>query len=347
MMLLMNMLTQTWPKITVVLPIRNEARFIARTIQYLQDQDYPRDKLEILAVVGDSDDDTAEIVRHIAARDERVKYLHNPKNWSSAARNIGARAATGEIIIYVDGHTYIDHNQLLKNTARLMSEKEVAVLSRPQFLETPDNTPFQRAVALARRSKLGHGLDSTIYSDQDDYVNPASAGATYKCEVFDKVGYFDESFDASEDYEFNYRLAQAGYRAFTSPKLAVCYYPRESLGALFRQMARYGAGRMRLARKHPATLGIGTLIPPLFTAGLVALPLLAFVFPTFWKLFALAYGLYVVAVVLSSFAIALRTSMLNLFILPPIYFFIHTGLGYGFLREWAVGSKRKDKEQPT
>jgi len=335
---------QTWPRITVVLPIRNEAKFIARTIQYLQDQDYPRDKLEILAVVGDSRDNTAEIVQQIAAQDERVKYLHNPKLWSSSARNIGARAATGEIVTYVDGHTHIDNNQLLKNTAHLMAEREVAVLSRPQFLETPDNTAFQRAVALARRSKLGHGLDSTIYSDADEYVNPASAGATYKREVFDKVGYFDEQFDASEDYEFNYRVAQAGYRAFTSLKLAVYYYPRKSLGALFSQMARYGTGRMRLARKHPATLGVGTLIPPVFTLGLLVLPLLAVVFPLIGKLFALVYGLYVVAVLLSSFAVALHTSMADLLILPPIYFVVHTGLGYGFLRELVLGQKRIEPE---
>jgi succinoglycan biosynthesis protein ExoA len=335
---------QVWPKITVVLPIRNEAKFIARTIQYLQEQDYPRDKLEILAVVGDSHDNTAEIVRQIAARDSRVKYLHNPKLWSSSARNIGAKAATGEIITYVDGHTYIDNSQLLKNTARLMAEKDVAVLSRPQFLETPDNTTFQQAVALARRSKLGHGLDSTIYSGADEYVNPASAGATYKREVFDKVGYFDEQFDASEDYEFNYRVAQAGYRAFTSLKLAVYYYPRNSLGALFRQMARYGAGRMRLARKHPDTLGIGTLIPPVFTLGLMVLPLLAIVFSFVWKVFALLYGLYVVAVLLSSFAVALHTSMADLLIFPPIYFVVHTGLGYGFLRESVLGSKRIEPE---
>ena len=347
MILGMDTSDQPWPKISVVLPIRNEGQYIARTIKYLQDQDYPRDRLEILAVVGDSRDNTAEIVRQIAAQDERVKYLHNPKSWSSAARNIGAKAATGEIITYVDGHTFIDNNQLLKNTARLMREEEVAVLSRPQFLETPDNTSFQRAVALARRSKLGHGLDSTIYSDADEYVNPASAGATYKREVFDKVGYFDEQFDASEDYEFNYRVAQAGYRAFTSLKLAVYYYPRSSLRALFRQMARYGTGRMRLARKHSETLGIGTLIPPLFTAALVVLPLLGLVYPLFWKVFALVYGMYVLAVLLSSFAIALHTSMSDLLVLPLIYFVIHTGLGYGFLREWFTGSLRGFKEKTT
>ncbi len=337
---------ETWPRISVVLPIRNEAKFIARTIKYLQEQDYPRDKLEILVAVGDSNDDTADIVRRIAAEDARVKYLHNLKQWSSSARNLGAKAATGEIVTYVDGHTYIDNDQLLKNTARLMTENDVQVLSRPQFLETPDNSRFQQAVALVRKSTLGHGLDSTIYTEQDMYVNPASAGASYQREVFTRVGYFDEEFDASEDYEFNYRVALAGYRAFTSLKLAVYYYPRQSLGGLFKQMARYGTGRMRLARKHPDTLGVGTMIPPLFALGLVALPLLSLLTSAFWVLFLILYGLYLAAVIGSSAGIALRHGASYLLLAPPIYVAVHLGLGYGFLRELLIGRYRsKEKAQ--
>jgi cellulose synthase/poly-beta-1,6-N-acetylglucosamine synthase-like glycosyltransferase len=335
---------EPWPKISVVLPIRNEADFIAQTIKYLQNQDYPHDKLEILVVVGDSRDKTVEIVQWIASQDDRVKYLPNPKLLSSAARNIGAKAATGEIITYVDGHTYIDNDQLLKSTARLMAEKDVAVLSRPQFLETPENTTFQKAISLARMSRLGHGLDSTIYSNREMYVNPASAGASYKREVFDKVGYFDERFDAAEDYEFNHRVAEAGYRAFTSPKLTVYYYPRQSLGALFKQMGRYGTGRMRLARKHLKTVGIGTLLPPLFTLGLSILPLIWMFSHWGGMLWSLCYGLYALLVIISSAAIAVQNGMVYLFLAPPIYLFIHLGLGYGFLKELIRGPTLKQSE---
>ncbi|MBD3402618.1 glycosyltransferase [candidate division GN15 bacterium] len=147
------------PMISVVIPIRNEERFIAQTIAYVQAQDYPRERMEILVVDGESDDRTVEIVSEIAANDDRVKLLRNPRRLSSAARNVGALAAKGEIITFIDGHTYIDNTQLLQNTARLMTEKNVEALSRPQFLETPENTEFQRAVALARRSAIGHVLD--------------------------------------------------------------------------------------------------------------------------------------------------------------------------------------------
>jgi len=324
---------ETLPKITVVIPIRNEAGFITQTIRYLQEQDYPPDRMEIIVVDGYSTDGSSEMVQKIAAADPRVQWHGNRVQRSSAGRNTGAKVGTGDIITYVDGHTYIDNNQLLRNIARLLEEKDVSVLSRPQFLETPDNTPFQKAVALARRSPIGHGLDSTIYTDEEKYVNPASSGATYKREVFEKVGYFDERYDASEDYEFNYRVAKAGYRAFTSLKLAVYYYPRKTLGALFRQMSRYGTGRFRLFRKHPETLGAGTLAPVAFILGLVVLPLLSLWSDWFGWAFVGLYGLYLLAILLSSLVIAARHGLVYLFLCPPIFLFIHLGLGYGFIAE--------------
>ena len=126
--------------------------------------------------------------------------------------------------------------------------RDFEALSRPQFLDTPENTFFQRAVSLARKSAVGHGLDSTIYTDKDMYVDPSSSGASYKKSVFDEVGYFDERFDACEDVEFNYRVHKSGRRSFTSLALAVYYYPRTGIRSLFKQMKRYGVGRMRLAR---------------------------------------------------------------------------------------------------
>jgi len=69
-------------------------------------------------------------------------------------------------------------------------------------------------------------MASTIYSIQEAYVDPSSSGASYRRELFSQVGNYDVRFGACEDVELNFRLVQAGYRSFTSPKLAVYYYPR-------------------------------------------------------------------------------------------------------------------------
>ncbi|PKK84289.1 MAG: glycosyltransferase family 2 protein [candidate division Zixibacteria bacterium HGW-Zixibacteria-1] len=332
---------EVWPKISVVIPVLNEEKCIAATIGYLLRQDYPRDKMEILVANGSSTDKTAEIVSSIAAEDSRVRLLDNPGNFSSSGRNIGIEYASGEIITFVDGHTYIADDQLIKNTALLMNEKGVSVLSRPQFLDTPDNDSFQQAVSLARKSIIGHGLDSTIYITEDKYVDPSSSGASYRKEVFDKIGRYDERMDAAEDVELNFRAARGGYKSFTSMKLAVFYYPRDSVRGLFRQMRRYGTGRFRLARKHPGSLSIGTLVPVFITFGIPLLGILSLFFEALRLPFYLTAGLYIFAVLLWSLIISVKNGIRHLSVLPVIYLTIYGGLGYGFVREMVFRLFRK------
>ena len=322
-----------WPIISVVIPIRNEEKFIAQTLDYIRKQDYPADKLEILVVDGRSTDRTRDIVQQIANQDSRVRLLDNPKQLSSSARNVGAKQSRGEIVTYIDGHIYIDNDQLLKNTAILMAEKEVSTLSRPQFLDTPHNTFFQKAVSLARKSPFGHGLDSTIYSKAEQFVDPTSSGASYKREVFDKAGYFDEDFDAAEDVEFNYRVGRAGFQSFTSPKLGVYYYPRNDLKSLFKQMARYGTGRFRFMKKHREAIASGALIPPLFFVGLALLIVLTLVTRFFAPLLEFSLGLYILGCLISSAVIAMNHGVPYLFVLPQIYLAVHGGLAWGFVTE--------------
>jgi len=322
-----------FPTLTVILPIRNEERFIANTIRYIEQQEYPFDKLEILVVDGQSEDRTAAIVSEIARSDRRIQLIDNPGRSSSTARALGVKHAGGDIITFVDGHTYIDNDQLLKNTAILMREKQVSVLSRPQFLDTPDNDLFQRAVSLARKNPLGHGLDSTIYFMQEAYVDPSSSGASYRRELFSQVGNYDVRFGACEDVELNYRLAQAGYRSFTSPKLAVYYHPRDSFRKLFQQLCRYGIGRFRLARKHPSSLSLGTLIPALFIAVLLILIVSSLSSTAALELLGWLTGLYVGVTILFSIGIAVRHEGKMFPLLPPIFWTIHVALGWGFLSE--------------
>ncbi len=328
-----NQVEYKWPPISVIIPVRNEEKFIGQTLQYLIQQDYPREKVEIIVVDGRSDDSTRRVVEVIATRDARVILLGNPKRISSAARNIGIKAARGDIITFIDGHVYIDSDQLLMNTAILMNERKVSVLSRPQFLDTPDNGFFQKAVALARKSAFGHGLDSTIYLEEEKMVDPTSSGASYKREVFEKAGYFDESFDAAEDVEFNYRVSQAGFESFSSPKLAVYYYPRNNLRSLFRQMTRYGIGRFRFLRKHGQGISSGALILALFYLGLILLVLLSILFDRLLPVAGIFLALYIAANLISSLIAALKRGMRYLLVLPVIYLTIHFGLAWGFINE--------------
>jgi succinoglycan biosynthesis protein ExoA len=197
-----------------------------------------------------------------------------------------------------------------------------------------DATTVQKAIAAARSSRLGHHPDSHIYSSAEGFVRPQSVAVAYRRTVFGVVGMFDESFDACEDVEFNHRLDKAGFRCFFTPKVGVRYFPRNSLRGLFRQMIRYGRGRVRLLRKHPDTFTFTGFVPALFLLGLLFGPLLA----VLGKWLAISYlaglAIYATAVIFVSSVIALRHRSLRLLPwLPLVFGTIHCGAGAGILLE--------------
>jgi GT2 family glycosyltransferase len=238
--------------------------------------------------------------------------------------------------VVIDGHCWIPTNQLFKNIVDCFEKSGADCLARPQLLDAPDISNFQKAVALARASRIGHGGDSLIYSDYEGYVSPVSHGAIYKREVFEKICYVDESFDACEDVEFNYRVEKAGLKTYMSPKLTVKYYPRESLWGLLKQMARYGRGRFQLLKKHPKSFSFSLLVPIAFVLGMLILPMLGVVNKFFLVVFISLYCTYILILLTASFLISFKNGLKYFYYLLSIFFVIHFGLGIGFLSNISI-----------
>jgi succinoglycan biosynthesis protein ExoA len=334
------------PFITVVMPVRNEARFIRATLLQLIGQRYPADRFEIIVVDGMSDDGTQGIVQELGGRNPQLRLLENPARLSSAGRNLGFRNGRGDYFLVVDGHCFIPTDRLLQNVADCFATSAADCLGRPQPMDPPGLTPFQQSVALARGSRLGHGGDSLIYGEFEGVASPVSNGAAYRRRVFERAGYVDEGFDAAEDVEFNYRVEQAGLTCYTSPRLTVRYYPRESLGGLFRQMSRYGKGRRKFTRKHPEALTLNQLVPAAFVAGLgcllVSLAAVPFAGPWLPLLVALPYLLYLALVAGETLRIVFNNGLRHIVRVPLILFVTHFALGYGFVKETIRALCRSD-----
>lgn len=337
-----------FPFITVIVPVRNEVRFIATTVEQLVAQDYPFDHYEILVVDGRSDDATRAIAESLSAIHPQVRVLDNPGRLSSAARNVGVRQARGELIVVVDGHCELDGRDHLRSVAGAFRRSGADCLGRPQPMDVTGASSVQRAIAAARSSRLGHHPDSFIYANEERFVPAKSVAVAYRREVFDRVGGFDERFDACEDVELNHRIDRAGLRCFFTPAVKVRYFPRSSLRGLFRQMARYGRGRVRLLRKHPETFSPGGFIPAVWLVGLVAGPLLAMAWPPLWWIYAGVVALYLAALLTTSAAIAVMRRELRLLPwLPPVFVTVHAGAGWGVLDELLFGRRPNPGDGPT
>lgn len=328
------------PFISVIVPVRNEARFIRRTLGQLLEQDYDPRRYEILVADGCSEDETPSLVRELMADHENLRLIDNPARWSSAGRNRAVRAARGDVVVLVDGHCELGSRHYLREVADAFLRSGADCLGRPQPLDVPGATTLQRAIAAARSSWLGHNPASYIYSSVERLVPAESVAVAYRRDVFNAVGLFDESFDACEDVEFNYRLDRAGYRCFFTPRVGVRYHPRGDLRGLFSQLVRYGRGRMRLLRKHPETFSVSCLLPAVLLVGVAVGVALAPLSPWLAVPYAAALGVYLATVLLVSLFLSARARDVSLLPwLPFAFVAIHAGAGTGLLLE-ATGVRR-------
>src|SRR5215216_4132157 len=97
------------PRVTVIMPVRNEAGYIAASLGDVLDQDYPSDRIEVLVGDGESDDDTVAIIERTAAAHPGcdVRVLRNECRIPPAALNQALADASGDLIIRIDGHCRI------------------------------------------------------------------------------------------------------------------------------------------------------------------------------------------------------------------------------------------------
>jgi succinoglycan biosynthesis protein ExoA len=329
------------PFISVIVPVRNEEAFIGDTLEQLLNQHYDPERFEVLVADGGSTDDTRAVVAAMQREYPNLRLLANPGRWSSAGRNVAIGAARGDIVLLIDGHCEVDNPRYLADLADAFERSGADCVGRPQPLDVRGATRLQRAVALARSSRLGHHPASHIWSDREGFVPPQSVAVAYRRSVFERIGLFDESFDACEDVELNHRVAGAGMRCFFTPRVRVRYHPRQSLAGLFRQMVRYGRGRMRLLRKHPDSFSLPGFVPAAFLAGVVFGPLLALWSAWLGLLYAGLLGAYALAVLACSVVLAVRARELALLpLLPPVFLAVHLGAGAGLWWEALTGSAR-------
>jgi succinoglycan biosynthesis protein ExoA len=323
-------------RISVIMPVRNEARFIEQTLTQLVLQHYDPDRFEILVVDGQSTDGTPDLVQALAERHPNIRLFTNPRQWGSAARNIALRHACGDVVVIVDGHCEVNDPEYLQKLADAFERSGADCIGRPQPLDIAGASTLQRAIAAARASRLGHHPASFVYSSAETFVPAKSVAIAYRRAVFAKIGYFDETFDACEDVELNHRIDQAGLRCLFAPDVAVRYAPRATLGGLFRQLVRYGRGRVRLARKHPETISLGILPPPLLVAGLMAGLPLSFAAVWLAVIYVATVTLYAAVVLATSASLAWSLRHFRLvWCLPAVFLTLHVASGMGMLLELA------------
>ena len=336
----MTQITHNLPLVSVIMPIRNEAGFIERSLGAVLAQDYPPDRLEVLVVDGMSDDTTREIVQRTISQGKRladdnpisnsqrratVSLLDNPSRIVPPAFNIGLRHAQGQIIVRVDGHCEVSPDYV-RRCVQLLQETGADNVGGLQ--RAVGEGWIGQAIALATSSPFGVGNARFHYAKEPGWVDTVYLGA-YRREVFERIGGFDEEMVRNQDGEFNFRLIQAGGKIWLDPSIRSIYYGRASLRGLRRQYFQYGFYRMRTIQKRGAVPAWRQLVPAVFVFVLLGSLLLALL--TGQPLWMLSVaGPYAVANGLASLWTARRDWQV-LPLSPLIFLTLHLAYGAGFI----------------
>jgi succinoglycan biosynthesis protein ExoA len=317
------------PFVSVVMPVRNEADFIERSLHAVFVQTYPHELMEIIVADGQSTDKTRLIIGELSkTTDICVKVVENPQLIAPTGLNVAIIKSKGEIIVRVDGHCEIAPDYI-ENCVFHLQKNEAEAVGGP--IETIGETLTAKAIAVAMSSNFGVGGSAfRCVDDREMYVDTV-AFPGYKREIFDKIGMFNEELVRNQDDEFSYRLRKLGGKILLAPDVRVRYYSRSSLKSLWRQYFQYGYWKVRVLQLHPKQMSLRQFVPFAFVAGIIFLTFLS-LFSQFgrWTLIAFI-SLYLLANLAATVKSAARVSLPALPIVSLSFAILHFSYGFGFL----------------
>lgn len=315
------------PRVSIVMPICNEAAHLERALDAIAAQTYPADRIEILVVDGGSTDGTTDLVRRRMSADARIRLLGGVNVNTPLAMQLGIKAAAGEIIAKIDGHGWINEAFLKIAVAAIVADPELGCIGGR--IHPVAETPTERAIAVARFSRLGVGGGVYTLDERLQETDTVQCGVYRRTALVDAGG-FDPSLPFGEDEEANFRLRQRGWRIQLDPAMQFTYRVRPSVRALFRQYFRYGRARVAVVRLHPSFFRPKHAAPAALVLGLAGSVPLSFVPGWRWLGAAMWIG-YLTSVSIGSSILAVRARFGRPDLVGLSLIALHLGYGLGSL----------------
>jgi glycosyltransferase involved in cell wall biosynthesis len=318
-----------WPFVSVILACRNEQKYIARCLDSILANDYPKDRVEVLVVDGMSEDGTREIVKKYAKLHSALRLLDNPLGSFPAAMNAGIRNSCGSLIVVAGAHSLYqsDHISACVRIHRKSGAENVGGALR---VEPGAEGPLARAIATTLASRFGSGNSYVRIGVQEPMWADTAAFGCYRRELFDKVGMFDERLLGSSDLDLNRRIRSEGGRILLDPKIVVRYFADSTWATFARHNFADGFWVTYVLKFGSKAWSWRHWVPLVFLASLFCTVALSFAWHSSVWVFLTILGAYVVTDIGVSVAMAIRERRVEYMLLLPATFAVrHFAHGFG------------------
>jgi glycosyltransferase involved in cell wall biosynthesis len=318
--------------VTVIIPCRNEAPYIAGCLESVIAQDYPKDKLEVFVMNGMSNDGTREIVGGFSSRYSFIKLIDNRQLITPCAFNIGIKHAKGYAIIILGAHAAYSNDYISRCVAALLEQNADNVGGKGIMLPS-DNGLVARAIATSLGNPLGSG--NAVY--KNGIVSKIKEvdtvfGGCYRRSVFDRIGLFNEKLRRTQDIDLNIRLKKNGGKIIFDPNIVSYYFARGKIKDFIKNNFESGYWVIYSRKFTKNFYKARHYIPMIFLSFIIGFLLLAVWEGRFLILLGFIMSLYFLVLLAFSLAIVIKGKDPRFIVLLPAIFFLrHASYGLGSL----------------
>lgn len=293
--------------IAIIIPAKNEEKYISRCLEAIINQDYPKELIEIHVMDNESNDDTAKI-----AQSFNDVNVHTLAGNIGTIRNIGAKKSSSKYIAFLDSDCIPEKGWIKKSINLLKSNTELGVVSAKLTLEDHVKTPWIEKYWV---NYLTSHINETIH-----YVNSISSFSfVVSRETMIEANWFNESLITCEDSDLGYKIKQLDKKLCISSSIQTVHLGNaKTINAFFNRQSWQGSSNFKNFFSHKLNLKeLPSILIPFIYISLQLSLLLSFFMGAFQVAILTLFTLISIPLL-----ITLKKNKLNSLIDLPPYIFI-------------------------
>lgn len=304
---------------TIAIITKNEEKYIAETINSVLNQDYPKNKYEILIIDGNSTDKTQDIIKKLKKKNKKIRLIieKTKKTSQGNARNLAVKKAKGKFIAFTDADCVAKKDWLRTLVNSFVFESKI----NPKIIGIGGSKkPIisknwkENLIGEILSTYLGSGFSEKKKKEVDSIPNYNSI---YLLKILKKEKYSE--IGIGEDFELNQRLGKKGFEFIFNPKAIIYHHQEQGFKTFFKKMFNYGKAQVKVYRKI-RKIRYFAVLAPLYFISLLFSVILSILIPIFRTISLIILLPYVLTCLFTSIKIYFKTkkaySLISLFIYP-------------------------------